>query len=525
MRLARAACIVLLALLATSVDAAPSDGKRARPSDPVALAADAIDELRLDDAEALLAKLGDAQESAPDALFQRARWAFHVGDYGEAVRLTRRALDTARPSKRTHQWQEALDLMQATDEVTRDHERITSPDGRYAVSFPPGRDRVLAPYVLDVVAAADRALASVFGTLIPGPIRVEIYPSPETLARVSALTEEQIRATGTVALCKWNRLMVTTPRALVRGYPWADTVSHELVHLVVSRVTGERAPVWLQEGTAKLLERRWRGETQARIDPASIAMLQEAVDEDALLTFDEMHPSIAMLPSQDAAALAFAEVETFMKRYVEEQGEESLRTAFVQIASGTDAREALASPTGKPFAKLEAEWRHALPKAPPPTKPRTLPRRFRGGDAEDDADESEDVAEATARRFLRLGDLLWDRQRFAAAATEYRKAHMADRTDPIVAARWGRAALETGDAAGAIAALEPQVDLYPSHGPTYAVLGSARLRAGERAAAAVALREALRINPFDPQPHCDLANASDDPAEVERERKTCKELQ
>jgi hypothetical protein len=38
------------------------------------------------------------------------------------------------------------------------------------------------------------------------------------------------------------------------------------------------------------------------------------------------------------------------------------------------------------------------------------------------------------------------------------------------------------------------------------------------------LREAILINPFDPDPHCDLVRASDDPTEVERERRACGQL-
>lgn len=521
-RLAQLLCACLVAIPLATALAAPKGAKRPRKADAVSRVATAIDELRLEDAEALLAAFSDAEEAAPDALFQRARWAFHHGHYAEATKLMDRAIRGDLGGKRSKRWERTLERIRATEQVTRDYEQLTSPNGRYVVRFPPGRDKLLASYMIEVVEAADLALTSVFETKIPGPIRVEIYPSPETLARVSSLTEEQIKASGTVALSKWNRLMVTTPRALVRGYPWADTVSHELVHLMLSRVTGERAPVWLQEGTAKLLERRWRGEAQSRVNPASISMLQEAVEDDSLLTFDEMHPSIAMLPTQQAAALAFAEVETFMKRYVEEYGEGVLRDAFQRIAKGDDARDALGDAADMPFRKLEANWRRALPRTPSSKKPHKLPRRFKSGDA--DQDESEDVVEDEARRFLRLGDLLWDRRRFNAAATEYRKAHAADGVDPIVAARWGRAALQTGDADAAIEALEPQIELYPSHGPTYAVLGSARLRAGKREAAATALREALRINPFDPQPHCDLAEATDDPAEVAREKQACDEL-
>jgi tetratricopeptide (TPR) repeat protein len=493
---------------------------RTKPADVEREVAEAIDELRLEDAEAALARFA---RDEPGLLYERARLLFHTGDYTAAVELGSRATALA-PAKRARRWKAMLDLMRASEETTRGYEQLASPDGRYLVLFPPGKDRVFAEYAMDVLIAADRALTAAFETTLPGPIRLEIYPSPETLAEVSALTEEQVRATGTVALSKWNRLMITSPKALVRGYSWADTIGHELTHMMLSRVTGENAPVWLQEGTAKLFERAWRADDPApRVDPGSLALLHRAAARGKLLTFDQMHPSIAMLPTEDDAALAFAEVATFITRYVERHGKPTLRAAFSLIATGADAREALAEAADTTFAALEADWKRSLGKATSPDAPRRLKQRFRDAD-EDDRDESEDVGVEEARRFLRLGDLLWDRSRFTGAAVEYRKAFAADRDDPIVAARFGRAALRSGDSRSAIEALEPLVARFPTHAPTHAVLGAARLRAGDRGGATTALREAIRINPFDPDPHCDLADASAEAREVERERRACGEL-
>ena len=52
---------------------------------------------------------------------------------------------------------------------------------------------------------------------------------------MSPLTEDEIETTGTIALSKYNKLMVVSPRATLFGYPWMDTLAHEYTHLVVSR--------------------------------------------------------------------------------------------------------------------------------------------------------------------------------------------------------------------------------------------------------------------------------------------------
>jgi predicted Zn-dependent protease len=135
-----------------------------------------------------------------------------------------------------------------------------------------------------------------------------------------------------------------------------------------------------------------------------------------------------------------------------------------------------------------------------------------------------DVAQVSARRYLRLGDLLWDQDRALAASTEYEKASHEAPDDPIIGARLARAALSAGKPERALLAVERLATRYPDHAPSQAMLGAARLALHNRAGAALALRQALYINPFDPQPHCDLAQASDDRDEQARELAACRTL-
>ncbi|MDH5671615.1 MAG: peptidase MA family metallohydrolase [Myxococcales bacterium] len=514
----------LVALLVVAGLQLPTRRGDAEPSAKQQLteAAEAISALELDRAEQLLASLDETSSGQAAARFERARLAFHRGDYRLAYDTAAGAL-AAGTEKQQQRWQGLVELYRATEEVTRDYVELSSADGRYRILHPSGKDAVLASYALEVLSAGDRVLQEVLGTHLPGPVRLEIYPSPDTLAQLSSLTVEQIRATGTVALCKWNRLMITSPRALVRGYPWADTITHELVHLVLSQMTADRAPVWLQEGTAKLLERKWRDRAAGlHMDPATRELLAEARQAGKLLTFEQMHPSIAMLPSQDDAALAFAQVSTFMDRYVRDHGEAALRQALLSVKNDVDARKALADAAGTKFQQLEKTWQAGLPKSEGKGAARRLELRFREG--EGPADEASEVKESTARRHLRIGDLLWDRGRSLAAALEYEKAHRADRLDPIVAARWGRAALDAGRPQEAIDALSPQRERFPGHAPTHAIVGAAWVATGNREAAAPALREAIFINPFDPTPHCQLVQVSSDQAEVARATRACSSL-
>lgn len=482
-----------------------------------------LESAQVESAKARLSKYEASHEASAALSFHKGLLRYYQGAYEEALALTDSAIANAASEEQRNTYRSARELQASTVQVTRNFETRASPDGRYIVKYSPGKDELMVPYAMHVLKAADDALDAALGVRAPTPIRLEIYPTADNLASVSALTVEQIKTTGTIALSKWNRLMITSPRALVRGYPWADTVTHEFVHKVLSQLTHERAPVWLQEGTAKLLERSWRSKSaQMRLDPSAKGLLADATRDGTLLTFDEMHPSIAMLPSQDAAALAFAEVSTFMERYMRLLGRDALIEALSGISNGQSARNALASAANKSFAELEREWRANLPKDPQKTSPKPLTMRLRDGQRA--PDESLDVEEETARKFLRLGDMLWHRGRTQAAALEYGKAAKTAPDDPIVASRFARAALTAKLPKKALTAMQKMVELYPDHAPTQSMLGAAHLALGHPNDAVPHLREALFINPFDPQPHCELARASAKPHERELERQACQQL-
>ena len=194
------------------------------------------------------------------------------------------------------------------------------------------------------------------------------------------------------------------------------------------------------------------------------------------------------------------------------------------MAVGTDAREALAEVAGQPWGALESGWRDRIASrpAPPSDPPRLLGMRLRG--TEEDPDEAQELENEEARRFLRLGDLLWDRRRARAAAVEYGRASELAPDDPIVASRLAMAAIAGDSAQAAVDALAPFRERYPDHAPTWALSGTAYRMLGRVEDARRALAEALRLNPFDPQPHCDLAEVAPTEPVRRREASFCRSL-
>jgi len=296
---------------------------------------------------------------------------------------------------------------------------------------------------------------------------------------------------------------------------------HEYVHLLLTKATLDRSPVWLQEGLAKFLETRWRqDEASLRHDPAASQLLHDAAAADELLGFNQLHPSIALLPTQEAASLAFAQVSSFVELYYREYGREGVQQALRRVGDGEDARKALAGVAGVSWKTLEKRWKSGLSKEPRPPSARLMPRYLSGEATEQD--ELAGVELERARNYVRLGDLLWTRSRPAAASVEYSKAHQAAPADPVVASRYARSAIAGGRPQEALAPLKRTLERYPTHAPALSSLATALFRTSNLEDARDAANQAIAQNPFDPQPHCILSKLA--VPQADHERTLCSDL-
>jgi tetratricopeptide (TPR) repeat protein len=393
---------------------------------------------------------------------------------------------------------------------------------------------VIADYALEALESAVNALSSDLG-FVPGrPIPVDIYRSPTDLAAVSTLTVAEVERTGTIALCKWARLMATSPRALRFGYPWLDSLAHELTHYVVSTLTQDRAPVWLQEGLAKFLERRWRRPAGPDLPPSMQHLLARALSSGKLISFEAMHPSMAKLPHAEDAALAFAEVATAVASLHARGGMAALRTAIGKVRQGVDARTAVAEAAGGSWPQFERGWRtfmaaqhyHTFPGLEANTRKFRKPAALasKRGPSEDEAVTGADPG----ARFLRLGNMLLLRNRARAATIEYERGAKAAPAQWLFQVKLGRTYLALGDPDRALKAVAEVQGLYPELPWPHLIAGQALLAKGQPRPAVTALEASLATNPFDPSVHCALADAYQKIGSEElrraRAEKHCREL-
>ncbi len=442
-------------------------------------------------AEAAIASLGGAASSDPNVVALAAEVHFQRGDFPAALDAYDRAVALGLRKDDDHRG-----LLERTTFATAGW--VAHTEGDFVVRYRPGPDAILVEDAVAVLRGVQQHIAPMLGGALPPPVSVEIYPDARTFTAASSFMMEDVWTTGVVALSKWSRLLVTSPRARPRGYPWQDTVSHEAIHRVVQRHSADKAPVWLQEGIARYLEDRWQdGRDRYAPTPSDSSALAEASREGTFVTFEEMHPSLAKLPSAERAALAYAQLATLVQTAVQRGGPSTLATALRDVAAGTDSREALAEAAGMAdFAALEAAWKQDVAvlvrgAANVPSAPVVLDG---GTDFEDDPVLSR---RRDLTRWVVVGDVLSRAGHHEAALVEYRRAEAGDDIDsPALAVRMATQLERLGRAEEARSTLASALAHYPEAADLQRAMGRLLAKTDPQEALEAYART-LELDPFD----------------------------
>ncbi|HSD18964.1 MAG TPA: tetratricopeptide repeat protein [Anaeromyxobacter sp.] len=414
-----------------------------------------------------------------------------------------------------------LALAKSALEVTKDDARSESE--HFAISHPKGKDEVLVPYLVDALERQRAALARSLAFTPEERLSVEIVGDVKELAKVSTLTEQEIRTSGTVAVCKFNKLMLLSPKALLKGYDWLDTAAHEYTHHVLTQKSRNRAPIWLQEGLAKWFEDDWRGGGEP-ISPVSAALVRDAVQTNTLVTFDEMHPSLAKLPSQERAALAYAQVALAIEYLVAQKGPPVLPRILDLVAQGEATEAAVSKALGAPFPRFLGEWRrHMASRALPRGGDHALARLRFKDDPKQAGQWAEwaEIPDEKARGFARLGEIMRMRGKWTAARIEYGKAvQRVGARVPILSNQYALAAMMSGANGEAERVLKEALGWNPDYAALHVRLARLLLARNDFGGAREHLLVANRQDPFDPEIHAGLAKALEatgDPGGASRE--------
>lgn len=439
----------------------------------------AILELRLDDAADIL----DGAPDEPEIAMELGRLLLYRGDCDGALAVLERPyLDEQEDHTGLKSIAKGCARATAATVIRRDD------DKGVVVRFQDDEDVALFPVIVDAAVRQRDMLAKELGTRLPDPIWIDMVRDQFSLAAMTGLPEEAAKTTGTVAVAKWGRVTMLSPRSSMRGYPWLDTLCHELTHLVLSQATRDRAPLWLQEGVAKRQETRWREPTPFDAVPSPDAIAWGGIQKGLALPLDGLGPSIAMLPSPEQAMVAFAEVSSFVHYWVDQNGDESLPKLLAELKSmapDAEVSDAIKAVSNATLSEWDQRWRGHLaaknPTLPPALAPGTP---FPNG------------AKVAKRR--RLGELLLGRSHYHAAQHQLGEAQSMYAHDASVRCLYADALQGQGKQTQAAALFEQPKDIYHPSGRWWS------LHDHFEGTAAVPNARLLAIghNPFDPNVGC-----------------------
>jgi hypothetical protein len=442
--------------------------------------------LGLDFAEAHK-ELSAGSPDDPNIAIESGRLALYEGDCDEALILLARP-DVAKTDEGSSLGDVARGCVRVTAATVVDRDDARAVEVRYQDES----DRALTPLIVETVVRARDALTRDLGATWPSPTRITVVRDVLSLSAMTGLPQKDAQTTGTVAVAKWGRITLLSPRASHHGYTWRDTIAHELTHLAVTRATVDRAPLWLQEGVAKRQEVRWRDPGPFDDRPSADAIVVRGIDRKRDRPLDKLGPSIAMLPSADDAMVAFSEVTSFVHYLATLGAPDTLPRLFLALRANESVDDTLVRTTGLDLKGWDAKWRAHLAEKPK----EAIPAVFGFGVARPNIRD--------LQRRVRLAELLYGRDRAPQALMEIDKITSPDALEDA-SIRYLRARIleSLGREADAAPLVADPKDVVSSFGPWWAIRGRWARARGDEATAESSFFEALSADPLDVEVACE----------------------
>ncbi len=441
--------------------------------------------------------LENADPKDPLLALERARLALYRGDCALAAGIL------ARPDLQDSQAGAQLGAISRGCVRSMAGALVVEDDARgIVIRFQDDEDAVLAPLLTEIALKARDLFKHDLGVELPNPIRVEIVRDQYALAAMTGLPIEAARTTGTIAIAKWGRVVMVSPRGAPKGYAYTDTLAHELSHLAQTRASKDRAPLWLQEGVARIEETRWRPPRPFDDVPPADDLAAFGFANHLGPDIDKIGPSIAMLASAQEAQVTYAKAMSFIRYWSKVQGEDALPKLLARMGQADKAEDvdrAIEDVSGKSFAAWSERWQKEVT-----ANAKELPDDQRPG-----APPAKHLDEV--RKRVRLGQLFSERKHDDAAKRELNRAFELAPREAVIRANLAAALLALGEEGRARSLVESSDDIRGNDARWWSLHGMLVPGDGERAHSI-----AIGINPYDPKIACfekDPPSTPDDPAD------------
>ena len=414
-------------------------------------------------------------------------YEFYSGNYEAAKNYFLKST-----SKKKDYW---IELIDKTLPVAAKFETIES--NYFKIRYT-GKDKIIALYLKDILDNAANVMHEKFNWEPSKKAILEIYPDRESFQNASTLTDKHIKVSGAIGICKFNRMMIASPRILKFGYGWADTAVHEYIHYIIGKITGlKNMPLWLNEGLAKYFEESWRIlKRESKLSPIAENFIYKTRKTGKWVPLEKMRGGMPTLDNRDEVTLAFAQVESFTDFLISEYGFNKMLN-YLQDLKKYSSEAAFLKNYKSTVSQLEKKWSEYIKNAELKYSPGAAGPSFVFSEDAVSA-VSEWVAE-TARTDVHLADRFTKRGNYKLAEKKYLHALNKDPFNSVILNKLAKTQIKTGNIPKAVENFYEAIKNNPSYPPPYIHLAELLIDEGNFDEAYKMLMEYIYRIPFNPR--------------------------
>ncbi|HEX6163402.1 MAG TPA: tetratricopeptide repeat protein [Vicinamibacterales bacterium] len=267
-----------------------------------------------------------------------------TGDERNARRNLEAAFRVDRWDVQTYNLLELLDNLEPFDTIA---------EGDMIIRLSPDESPVMKNYVPMLAKESLDTLSKRWEFTPKGPILIEMFPRHDDFAVRTLGLPGMIGALGA---CFGRVVTLDSPTAREPGtFNWAETLWHEMAHVITLQLSGNRLPRWLSEGASVFEERRARPDWGREMD----IPFARAIDRGAVLKIRDLNSGFT---SAATINYAYYQASLIDEHIHDTYGQRKLRAFVEAYGDGSDTETAIKKALGIDIDELQRGFDQALEK-------------------------------------------------------------------------------------------------------------------------------------------------------------------
>lgn len=261
-----------------------------------------------------------------------------TGDERSARRALERAFKVDPWNVVTYNLLALLDTLEPFDTIR---------EGDMVIRLHPDETGVMRQYVPQLAKESMAALTKRWEFTPKGPILIEMFPNHDDFAVRTLGLPGMIGALGA---CFGRVVTIDSPKARAPGsFNWAETLWHEMAHVITLQLSNNRLPRWLSEGASVYEERRARREWGREMD----IPFARFMDRGKLISLRDLNSGFS---NPEQISYSYYQASLVVEHIVEVHGQAKLRALVAAYGDGSDTETAIRKALGIDIDALQKSF-------------------------------------------------------------------------------------------------------------------------------------------------------------------------